>query len=139
MLLIELVDLTEVFSTFPETNYGYWITDKGKFISVSKNRHAARARDLFQPVGEVHMTAQEALDAAEDGGWMRVIFQPNSARKLAAAPTKNSTPQSFKALRMLVKNFGQYVKEIHLHLKGTQHYYRGDNAEEALSWINKLR
>lgn len=137
MKLYELY-LIEFFSTYPETYYGYWLTDNGKFISIPKNKHAEVARNKFQELGNVHMTGEEAIDEAENAGWMRIIFNPSSGRELTALPTSKSTPQSYKALSTLIKDFGRYMKDINLRLKDTNEYYQGNNVDEALAWIDKV-
>lgn len=131
--------LLEFRNNLPDTNYGYWITNKGEFIPVPTHKHHEIAARELQLPGSLSMSSEQALDAASDRGWMRVILNPDRPKDLKAQPSPKSPPIAFQALYNLVRTFGKHVNEIDLHVRGTQEFYRGDNVGKALAWINANR
>jgi len=127
--------LLELRNTLPDTDYGYWITDQGQFIPVGTHKHSEVAIKHFQPEGGFRMTPEQAMDIAEEKGWMRVIFRPHTPNVLKAQPSDATTPTGYRALSSLIKIFGKEVEEFDLHLRGTQEFYRGTDIRKALQWI----
>jgi len=58
----------------PETDYGYWITDRGRMIPVPAEAHGAvAARHLG--IDYSHLTYDHTITTAYERGWIRIVDQ----------------------------------------------------------------
>jgi hypothetical protein len=117
----------------PETEYGYWITDKGEFLVVPKFCHE-----------EVAEQAGTYYTACFKNGWIRIVCRPQAGRGdlnvgFYAGKLGN---RAISALGRLVnsRSYAQYMTEIAgiPHEAGLSGYGRYHDGREFLSSIARV-